>query len=148
MNPDIVSWSKFCRRFSNTKHNSPGFWNYFQYGLDFLISPQFKVHKILCYSNIASHLSFYVVTLNLTLRVSREHPYSSVMPAALGLCQPLLAHSVLLPASPLFILLFFPEPLNTRKRLTDRKAPFLTRQEKLPKVAPVVLRKKDLGNHL
>ncbi|WVF71511.1 hypothetical protein IAT40_006317 [Kwoniella sp. CBS 6097] len=35
-------------------HSEPGgcFWNYFQYGLDFLISPQGVVSKILCHSNI------------------------------------------------------------------------------------------------
>ncbi|OCF40325.1 hypothetical protein I317_05892 [Kwoniella heveanensis CBS 569] len=35
-------------------HSEPGgcFWNYFQYGLDFLISPQGFVSKILCHSNI------------------------------------------------------------------------------------------------
>ncbi|WVQ99464.1 hypothetical protein IAU59_006599 [Kwoniella sp. CBS 9459] len=35
-------------------HSEPGgcFWNYFQYGMDFLISPQGVVSKILCHSNI------------------------------------------------------------------------------------------------
>lgn len=30
------------------------FWNYFQYGMDFLISPEGDVQKILLHSNIVS----------------------------------------------------------------------------------------------
>ncbi|OXG40592.1 hypothetical protein C360_00364 [Cryptococcus neoformans Bt15] len=74
--------------------SEPGycFWNYFQYGLDFLISPQFKVHKILCYSNIPGTPLFqryarcpWTVstssgTLNLTSSVATFH--SSLFPRA------------------------------------------------------------------
>ncbi|KIR40578.1 hypothetical protein I313_03229 [Cryptococcus deuterogattii Ram5] len=75
--------------------SEPGycFWNYFQYGLDFLISPQFKVHKILCYSNIPGTplfqryarcpwtVSTSAGTLNLTSSVATFHSSLSLRPS-------------------------------------------------------------------
>lgn len=36
-----------------------GFWNYFQYGLDFLISPDGLVEKVICHSNIVCQIFGY-----------------------------------------------------------------------------------------